>query len=143
MILLSHRGNLKGPNPHSENKPKYIIQAIKLGYQVEVDVRFYKGRLYLGHDKPQYKVSNNFLKNKKIWCHAKDIKALEELRKIKSIYFWHQNDDYTLTSNGYFWTYPGKKILKNSIYVQTGKKKLKNINCAGICSDYISKYKNY
>ena len=143
MILLSHRGNLKGPNPHLENKPKYIIQAIKLGYQVEVDVRFYKGRLYLGHDKPQYKVSNNFLKNKKIWCHAKDIKALEKLKKIKSIYFWHQNDDYTLTSNGYFWTYPGKKILKNSIYVQTGKKKLKNTNCAGICSDYISKYKNY
>jgi hypothetical protein len=26
-------------------------------------------------------------------------------------------DDYTITSKGYFWTYPGKKISKNSIIV--------------------------
>ena len=24
-------------------------------------------------------------------------------------YFWHQTDDFTLTSHGYIWTYPGKK----------------------------------
>ena len=142
MKLISHRGNIKGPRPKLENNPKYIIQALKLGYEVEVDVRCHKGYFYLGHDKPQYKINGTFLKNKKIWCHAKDINAFEKLKKIKSIHFWHQKDDYTLTSNGYFWTYPGKKVSKNSIYVQIGRKKIKNVKCAGICSDYISNYRN-
>ena len=142
MKLISHRGNIKGSKPKYENYPNYICQALKLGYEVEVDVRWHKGHFYLGHDKPQFKVSKAFLKNKKIWCHAKDVKAFEKLKEIKSIHFWHQKDDYTLTSNGYFWTYPGKKISKNSIYVSIGKKKLKKINCAGICSDYISNYRN-
>lgn len=141
MILISHRGNVNGPEPKSENNPNYILSALKLGYDVEVDVRFYKGYLYLGHDEPQYRISSKFLKNKKIWCHAKDIESFESLKRIESIYFWHQNDDYTLTSNGYFWTYPGKRISKNSIYVQFGKIKIKNLNCAGICSNYISDYK--
>ena len=39
------------------------------------------------------------------------------LEKIKSNYFWHQNDDYTITSKGYIWAYPGKKLNKNAIYV--------------------------
>ena len=141
-FFISHRGNIDGACKEKENDPKYVLKALRLGYEVEVDVRVHRGCLYLGHDKPQYRVSSTFLKNKKIWCHAKDTNAFEKLKKIKSIYFWHQKDDYTLTSNGYFWTYPGKKILKNSIYVQTGKKKIKNTNCVGICSDYISKYKN-
>lgn len=142
MKLISHRGNIKGSKPRLENNPEYINRALKHGYDVEVDVRFHRGSFYLGHDKPQYRVSNKFLKNKKIWCHAKNLQAFEKLKKIKSIYFWHQNDDYALTSNGYFWTYPGKKISNNSIYVQIGRKKLKDIKCAGICSNYISEYKN-
>ena len=48
----------------------------------------------------------------------------------------------TLTSNGYFWTFPGKKLLKNSICVLPEKTDYKEINCAGICSDFIEKYKN-
>lgn len=142
MKLISHRGNIKGSMPKYENSPNYISEALKLGYEVEVDVRFHKGYFYLGHDKPQYRISSKFLRNKKIWCHAKDINAFEKLKKIKSVYFWHQKDDYALTSNGYFWTYPGKKILKNSICVAIGKRKPKNLKCAGICSDYISIYKN-
>ena len=142
MFFISHRGNLFGPKPKFENSPDYIISALEQGYEVEVDVRFYKNNFYLGHDEPQFKIAKNFLINKKIWCHAKNYLALEMLKKIKTTFFWHQNDDYTLTSNGYFWTYPNKKMLKNSISVILGKKKLKNINCAGICSDYISSYKN-
>jgi hypothetical protein len=142
MFFISHRGNLFGSKPKLENSPDYIMNALEQGYEVEVDVRFYKNNFYLGHDEPQFKISKNFLINKKIWCHAKNYLALEMLKKIKTTFFWHQNDDYTLTSNGYFWTYPNKKMLKNSICVILEKKKLKNINCAGICSDYISSYKN-
>jgi hypothetical protein len=142
MKLISHRGNLFGPEPKLENSPDYIMGALEQGYEVEVDVRFYKNNFYLGHDEPQFKIPRKFLINKKIWCHAKNYLALEMLKKIKTIFFWHQKDDYTLTSNGYFWTYPNKKMLKNSVCVILEKKKLKNIICAGVCSDYISSYKN-
>ena len=40
MILISHRGNLNGPDPSKENKPSYITNAIRTGFQVEVDFWF-------------------------------------------------------------------------------------------------------
>jgi hypothetical protein len=141
MILISHRGNLNGPNKDFENSPEYIYNALSKGFNVEVDVNVYKNKIFLGHDEPQYKINSTFLLNKKIWCHAKDILALERLKKIKAIYYWHQNDEYTITSNGYFWTYPGRKLVKNSICVMPEVANYKNIYCAGICSDFITKYK--
>ena len=141
MIFISHRGNLNGPNKKDENNPKLVLDVIKLGFDVEVDVFFYRSNFYLGHDEPQYKVRSNFLENKSLWCHAKSIEALSKLQKIKSHYFWHQNDDVTLTSKGFIWTYPGKKLFKNSICVLPEITKYKKISCKGICSDYIIKYK--
>jgi hypothetical protein len=141
MIFISHRGNLNGKNKKLENSPKYIIEDIKKGYHVEVDIWFNKC-FYLGHDFPQYKISKKFLLNKKLWCHAKNLDALYELHKIKAKYFWHQNDDYTLTSNNYIWTYPGKTLSKKSICVLPEIKKTKIPKfISGICSDYIEKYK--
>lgn len=140
MHFISHRGNINKINKKKENSPDYIKYALKLGYEVEVDVRIKNNQFYLGHDRAQYKVSKKFLLNKKIWCHAKSVKALAALKKINAHYFWHQEDDYTITSRGYFWTFPGKKLIKNSICVLPERHSLKNIKCAGICSDYIEKY---
>jgi hypothetical protein len=38
-----------------ENKP-IILKAIKLGYDVEIDIWVIDGAFYLGHDEPQYNV---------------------------------------------------------------------------------------
>ena len=65
------------------------------------------------------------------------------LKKIKAIYYWHQKDEYTITSNGFFWTYPGIKLVKNSICVMPEVANYKSIQCAGICSDFITKYKKW
>ena len=81
MFLISHRGNLNGPNAKDENKPEYIKEALSKDFDVEVDVRNYNNKLYLGHDEPLYEVNESFLLNKKLWCHAKDANALEELKK--------------------------------------------------------------
>ena len=85
--------------------------------------------------------SYNGLSNKKIWCHAKTSEALSALDKIKAHFFWHQEDDYTITSKGYIWTYPGKKLFSKSICVLPEKANYKEINCLGICSDFIERYK--
>jgi hypothetical protein len=143
MFFISHRGNISGPNKKDENKFEYIKNALNLGFDVEIDIWYYKNNFYLGHDEPIFKVNKFFLLNKKLWCHAKNLEALLNLKKIKANYFWHQKDDYVLTSSGYLWTYPGKKLSKASIYVlpENLKKFDNSLIYKGICSDYIAKYK--
>ena len=141
MYLISHRGNLNGVIEDRENSPKYINEALDKGYDVEVDVRFENNQFFLGHDLNQYKINEKFLINEKIWCHAKTSKALNALEKINAHYFWHQEDDYTITNKGFFWTYPGKKLLTNSICVLPEKSNYEKILCKGICSDFIERYK--
>ena len=104
MKLIAHRGNIKGPNPELENDPLYIDDAIRLRYDVEIDARYdpITQIFWLGHDEPQYKVSWKWIANRhsNIWIHCKDIITLEEFAKYKHAgyqYFWHQEDDYTLT----------------------------------------------
>jgi hypothetical protein len=141
MKFISHRGNLNGPIEEYENHPEYIHEALKKGFDVEIDVRVKNDILYLGHDFAKYKINEKFLINNKLWCHAKDLETINKLGKIKCHFFWHQKDDVTITSLGYFWTYPGKKLFKKSICVLPEKASYKKFECYGICSDYILKYK--
>ena len=145
MILISHRGNLNGKSDR-ENSPDYIEEALDQDFDVEVDVWYIDNQFWLGHDKPQYKVSEGFLEHSNLWCHAKNIQALYVMSKSSNIhYFWHQEDDVTLTSREFFWTYPGKQLTEKSICVllEFENKKSKVIlpkNVAGICSDFIVRF---
>lgn len=147
-ILISHRGNLTGKQPHKENHPNYITEAFIAGYDVEVDVWVKDGSLFLGHDEPQYEVSQKFLENKHFWLHAKNSEALNYFIKhgYGMNYFWHDNDDYTLTSKGYVWAYPGKSIITNTIAVLPERDSISAFTMmkdkvTGICSDVIEDYK--
>ena len=64
MILISHRGNINGPNKDKENSLSYIQEAINLGYDVEIDLWVINGELFLGHDSPQYIVNFEWIKNR-------------------------------------------------------------------------------
>ncbi len=140
MYLIAHRGNTHGPKIDMENRPEYLLKAINNGFQVELDVWLIEDNLYLGHDKPQYKISIDFLlyhKNK-IWCHAKNIEALEELLGYGLHTFWHQNDDYTITSRGYIWAYPDKRMESGGIYVMPERDDTYvPLSAEGVCSDYV------
>ena len=52
MKFISHRGNLNGPIEEYENHPEYILEALKKGFNVEIDVRVKNDTFYLGHDFP-------------------------------------------------------------------------------------------
>ena len=138
--LISHRGNLTGPDKQNENNPNYVLSALSLGYEVEVDVWTDKEKIYLGHDKPEYPINLDFLKNKKLWCHAKNLNALEYLIDNDVCCFWHQKDDYTITSRGYIWVYPGKPLIKDSICVLPEQHNLDYSKCYGVCTDNINKF---
>lgn len=150
MKLIAHRGNIDGPNPLEENRPEYIEEAISQGYNVEIDIRYdtFDKKLYLGHDEPQYDVDWDWLNKYKnfLWIHCKNIESLFQFSLCSSEfnYFWHQNDDFTLTSRNYIWTYPGKLYTPLSVIVmpEWNEKiekivKLNSYNCYAICSDYV------
>ena len=136
MILISHRGNLNGRNPQYENSDRYCQTAIDRGFNVEIDV-WYTDTWWTGHDRPQYRVNTDFIKQKEVWCHAKNIEALKRLLDLGAHCFFHQNDSVTLTSKGYIWTYPTQTLTEKSICVLPELQKIDTKGCAGICSDYI------
>lgn len=141
-FYISHRGNLEGPDEANENSPSYIINAINQGFDVEIDVWFENKKFFLGHDKPSYLIDINFLKNNKLWCHAKNHQSLKEMIKNNIHCFWHQDDDITLTSNNFIWSYPKKCLLKERIEVVLEKNIPAGFNGKGICSDYIKVIKD-
>jgi hypothetical protein len=144
MILISHRGNIDGKIPKLENKPSYVEDAIKLGFDVEIDIWMIKGILLLGHDEPQYGVPQDWLNKRyeRLWIHCKNIEAMEWFNMIgKFNYFWHQEDTITLTSMNVIWAYPGKQPIKGSIAVMPEISSDNLDDCIGICSDYIINYK--
>lgn len=136
MILISHRGNTDGPNLITENLPSHIQILLNEKIHIEIDVWKIKEQFFLGHDTPCYEIDYNFLHHNNLWCHAKNLEALYTMMQMKVHCFWHQTDDFTLTSNGIIWTYPNKNITPYSVIVDLNK----NYNigeCYGICSDYI------
>ena len=143
MILISHRGNINGKDVENENNPVYIDKALEEGFDVEIDVWCMDNRWYLGHDSPEHEITLNYLKNDKFWCHAKNIDALNRMLKESDIHcFWHQEDDVTLTSKGFMWTYPGKPLTDKSICVLPEKNNQFSKKAFGICSDFVVNYRN-
>lgn len=142
--LIAHRGNTSGPNPAEENRPNYLLKAIDSGFDVEVDVWLVDGQFYLGHDEPDYPVDEAYLiwLRDSAWYHCKNLDALQFFTEssLDYRYFWHQSDNYTLTSTGHIWTYPGIATSKNSIIVDLSAGwEYKPGSVYGVCFDYLPK----
>lgn len=144
MIFISHRGNTDGKVTDRENTEDYILEAISMGYDVEIDAWLVGCDLYLGHDAPIHHTDLSFLSKHcdKLWIHCKNIPALHHLVALEELnVFFHDTDDVVLTSKKYLWTYPGKNIdTDKSVCVLPEISEYETINCHGICSDYIKKY---
>lgn len=128
MNIIAHRGLLYGPDKILENTPAQVERALAAGFEVEVDVwfkmvpddrpttkvnhsssRMVRSSWWLGHDEPQYEVTEAFLARKGMWLHCKNVDALRHMRS-EMHYFWHETDSYTLTSRGNIWCYPKKDV---------------------------------
>jgi hypothetical protein len=143
MLYISHRGNTNGPEPEYENTIDYIEAVIHYtSFDIEVDVWGIDGTLYLGHDGPGELLPMYWLSDQRFWFHAKNVEALHQLQSfVRLKYFWHQNDDYTLTSNNKIWTYPGKTLVKGAVAVVPEVAYEGNLwDCHAICTDYPIKY---
>lgn len=145
--FIAHRGNLDGPCPQTENHPVSLRQCIDTGFAVECDVWYRGGRLWLGHDAPEYATSLQDLLHRRRLVHAKDGATLAYLLQqigqqgLDIEVFYHTTEDYALTNKGRVIVYPGQPILEGSIcmmpekaaYAQDDKR-----GAAAICSDWLS-----
>lgn len=145
MIKIAHRGNTNGSDIYRENTVAQITNAISSGFDVEVDVWYVNGQVFLGHDGPSILVDKSYIIgiSEVAWFHCKNLEALEffaaELRELR--YFWHEEDRFTLTSNNYIWTYPGQPVTPKSIIVDldlSNWDSYKDIAYA-VCTDYPTK----
>lgn len=140
---IAHRGNLNGPNPTYENNPSYLAEAIDECFGAEADIWYKDGGFYLGHDEPTYPAHYSWLHDHQhsLYLHCKNVEALQYLSKEFNC-FWHQGDDYTLTSKLDIWTNIGKKPIKGGILVDleypTVAKKVEWLQYGSIkiCSDW-------
>ena len=145
MKLIAHKGNINGPDPSKENTPEQIEWCIDNGYDVEIDIRYNpdKDKFYLGHDEHQHEVNWWWLagKSARLWIHCKDFTTLHEFTTNTSgyNYFWHQGDDYTLTSKGKIWASSGKPYKDDTVIVVENPEDVKEYDCYGICSDYVGR----
>ena len=143
--LIAHRGLLEGPDKNLENHPTQILKALKEGYDCEIDLWYINSEMWLGHDGPQYPIKDTFLNQLGLWIHAKNLAALRWLANTDLNFFWHQEDDFTLTSHKFIWTYPGKELTTRSVMVlpEWNDPKFENLNfnCYSICTDYVIKIK--
>ena len=145
MIFISHRGNLNGPEPLRENCPSYIDEALRAGYDVEIDLRMVDAELYLGHDEPQYLIDRDWLLKRKehLWIHIKDYESIVWIsqQEIDFKYFCHESDNFTLTSNGYVWSNDYNKVMTDKCIVPLiNRQQVLQYNQKdfyAVCSDYI------
>ena len=120
-----------------------IDTALAMGYDAEVDVRVVKDRFYLGHDGPEVEVSQSYLSDRSdfLWIHCKNSHALKKLLSLDFNYFFHVDDDYTITSRGIVWAHPRAEVIPDSIVVLPEIYERSMNNIYGVCTDFPERYK--
>ena len=152
MKIISHRGNIRGRVPSRENAPSYIDCALGNGYDVEIDVNYVNGELWLGHDEPQYKVTHTWIQERSqyLWLHCKDFESAKECWKYQA--FCHSCDPFIYTSNGKIWLHGENDNLYTlddmTIIPVINKQESISFNTAngvpfGVCTDYPAILKDY
>ena len=144
MRWIAHRGNTDGPCPETENTTAAVVRALEMGFDCEVDVWVVGDAVHLGHDEPGEKIAPEFLREhrSKLWCHAKNLEALQWLLAEKLHCFFHDRDDYALTSQGIVWAYPGRAVGPGVVNVMPERQVYLTFDCHGICSDCVSRYRS-
>lgn len=131
MRFIAHRGNTSGPNPETENTTLAIDRAISQGFDSEIDVWMFNGKIFLGHDAPSFEIDMEWIEERRdvLWIHCKNTEALGNFTEAGFNCFFHDVDAYTLTLGGYIWAYPGRP--------SAGQK------CIAVMPEYVSDVAEY
>jgi glycerophosphoryl diester phosphodiesterase len=69
MLVIAHRGNVKGPDPATENSLDAIRAALAAGWAVETDIRREpsSGRFYIAHDAASWSAGTDATAHAALW----------------------------------------------------------------------------
>lgn len=142
-IIISHLGNIDGPQPEHENKLVYVQKALKEGWHVCVDVVFHCGSFILPYAGGFNSVPGSFLSKQRVWCRAHDPATLDALCNISAHAFLNTESGLALTSSQFVWTLPGHVLTARSIacfpeHADAGW--LEQFEPAGLCSNSPRRY---
>ena len=143
MKIISHRGNLNGPEIESENRVRRIDEVIGRGFDVEIDLWKTEQGLFLGHDSPLFEVSTGWLiaNRGRLWAHCKNIESAVFCCSLGLNWFGHDEDPFVSTSHGYIWVHPRNELglkLSNAIILDIEGHRLEDydLEIYGVCSDW-------
>jgi len=92
MIVISHRGNLSGPNHRTENTLTQIESALLSGFGIETDIRRNEsGILYISHDKDSNCEGNLANWHAQLWSRYP---ACEIALNVKELGYEHELIDF-------------------------------------------------
>lgn len=148
MKIISHRGNISGPDHSHENTVEQIQKCIDLGYDVEIDLRMRNGAPHLGHDSADHEVAADWLRERQsnLWIHVKEYSALVWLMSEvpTANFFCHESDRYTLVSNGKVWCHDLTNVMTDKCVIpllsleQVQSYDFKNQGSLyAVCTDYV------
>tara|TARA_R110000772_G_scaffold249530_1_gene363778 strand:- start:18401 stop:18871 length:471 start_codon:yes stop_codon:yes gene_type:complete len=147
--LISNKGNTEGSYADKENTPDYVLDALKKGYNVKIDIWLDDGQLRLYTNKPDAKISEMFLCNQYmfLWIQCKNIESFQYLMMYKSFlnFFYNEIDNFSLTSQRYIWTKAqgsDKLGVRSVIECNSAKeyaKEIKDQSIYGVCSNNFEK----
>lgn len=155
--LISHRGNTNGSNQKLENTPEYILEAIKQGFDVKIDLWAGSRVFFLGSSCPTTIFPENWFNDieilSKLILHAKTQKTLYKLTNLypNITCFSNETDKYTLMSTGGIWCHNTLSGLsKDTVYmfsdpppiIEDHISFLLECGIRGICSDYVGLIKD-
>jgi hypothetical protein len=116
MILISHRGNIRGRIESLENDPEYVLKAIKSGFNCLVDLWFdtpIKGdveQFFTGNNEPVYPVDSEFMDTKGILFKVHTDIAFEMMQKFwnHTVFYKSEEFDFPCDKNCETWTIESK-----------------------------------
>lgn len=117
-LRIAKRGNFCGAKPSRENTIDYLKEAINRGYCIECDIWYdsKNDKFYLGHDKPEHVVYIEFLRDERIFVHAKDLITYSKLIKYKDVQCFYEYINY------------GYSIINDMIWFHKNQANISNIN---------------
>lgn len=140
MKIIAHRGNLYGPFSDNPNHPETIIKAWDMGFDVELDLRYYPdedSEYMSGHDEGVYPINVAGLEPLKTWIHCKDIITFLHIQENYRNYncFFHDVDVMTLTTSNHIWCHP--KILLTLYEYHRYNDPLDFSNCIAVLPEFL------
>ncbi len=131
MLIISHRGNLNGPEGSGDCDRDRVLLALRLGFDVEIDVRCHQRECWVGHDEPLYRLSELVVPiSARIWFHAKDLESFRQVVSHGRMAFAHAVDAFVpVVNTDAIWVHPNQN--ENVLFQETKVDDLVLLDVAG------------